>query len=400
MKVGIIGAGAAGMAAAIEAARQGAEVLLVDANPNPGRKLSATGSGRCNLSNQYATANRYRSNHPSQLEKFFKQIKNQELLYWLESLGIFTSMTEDGWIYPLSFSAQNVADILQAHLMALGVELHAQTLIIDIQFQNGKFLLPTQEKDRLFNTDRLILATGGPAAPQLGARENIYQVLRKLGHSVLPVQPALAPLLTDARPFHKLQGVRVDAGMRLLMNGEVIGQTTGNIIFTSWGINGPGVMDLSGLVSSQNSSNLQLNIDFLPGQEERIKKAIVEFGSLPIFAVQKSFFHAKLAHFLLEQCRIDPNKVSSGLNNAEITSLQKAIHQQVVNVKGTKGFKDCQLSTGGVPLNEIDAVTMQSMKIAGLALAGEVLDVAGPCGGYNLHWAFTSGIIAGRHILD
>ncbi len=184
------------------------------------------------------------------------------------------------------------------------------------------------------------------------------------------------------------------------MNGEVIGQTTGNIIFTSWGINGPGVMDLSGLVSSQNSSNLQLSIDFLPGQEERIKKAIVEFGSLPISAVLKSLFHAKLAHYFLEKCRIDPIKGNSDLNNAEITSLQKAIHQQVVSVKSTKGFKDCQLSTGGLPLSEIDAATMQSKNIPGLALAGEVLDVAGPCGGYNLHWAFTSGIIAGRHILD
>ncbi len=181
MKVGIIGAGAAGMAAAIEAARQGAEVLLVDANPNPGRKLSATGSGRCNLSNQYAVANRYHSNHPSQLEKIFKQMKNQELLSWLESLGIFTTMTEDGWVYPLSFSAQNVADILQAHLMALGVERHAQMLITDIEFQNDKFLLLTQEKDRLFTTDRLILATGGPAAPQLGARDSMYPGAQKAG---------------------------------------------------------------------------------------------------------------------------------------------------------------------------------------------------------------------------
>ena len=400
MKVGIIGAGAAGMAAAIEAARQGAEVLLVDANPTPGRKLAATGSGRCNFSNQHAAANRYRTNQPAQLEKILMRMGNQELLFWLESLGIYTTFTEDGWVYPLSFSAQNVVDILQAQLMALGVELHAQTLITDIKIQNKKFLLFTQENGRLFTADRLIIASGGPAAPQLGARDNMYPVLRKLGHSVLPVQPALAPLLTDTRPFHKLQGVRVDAGIHLLMNEEVIGRTVGNIIFTSWGINGPGVMDLSGLVSQQQEPNLHLSIDFLPVQEERIRKAIVEFGSLPISAVCKSFFPAKLAQFFLEQCRIDPNKVCSDLNSAENASLQKTIHKQVVNVKSTKGFKDCQLSTGGVPLGEIEAVNMQSRIIPGLALAGEILDVAGPCGGYNLHWAFTSGIIAGRHILD
>lgn len=400
MKVGIIGAGPAGMAAAIEAARQGAEVLLVDANPNPGRKLSATGSGRCNLSNQHAAANCYRTNHPSQLVKIFKQLQNQELLSWLESLGVLSTMTEDGWIYPLSFSAQNVADILQAHLLALGIELQKQTLITDIQIQNNKFSLLTQEKDRLFAVDRLILATGGPAAPQLGARDNIYPVLRKLRHSVLPVQPALAPLLTDARPFHKLQGVRLDASINLLMNSEVIGHTLGNIIFISWGINGPGVMDLSGLVSQQQSSNLQLSIDFLPEQEENFEKAIANFGSLPISAVLKVFFSTKLVNFFLEQCGIDPHKSGSDVNNAEGALLRKAIHQQSVSVKGNKDFKDCQLSTGGVPLSEIDAANMRSMIVPGMALSGEVLDVAGPCGGYNLHWAFTSGIIAGRHILS
>jgi hypothetical protein len=400
MKVGIIGAGPAGMAAAIEAARQGAEVLLVDANPVSGRKLAATGSGRCNLSNHHAAADRYHTTHPAQLSNILKQFSNEELLSWFNSLGILTTMTEDGWIYPRSFSAQNVVDILQAHLIALGVELHPQTLITDIQIQNGKFVLITLEKGKQFTADWLILATGGPAAPQMGARDNIYPVLRKLGHSVLPVQPALAPLLTDARPFHKLQGVRVDACIYLLMNEKVIGQTAGNIIFTSWGINGPGVMDLSGLVSSQNPSNLQLRFDFLPGQEEKFNRAIADFCSLPISAVLKSFFPAKLAYFFLEQCQIDPQKGGSDLKNAEIASIKKAIHQQVISVKGIKGFKECQLSTGGVPLSEIDAANMRSMIVPGMALAGEVLDVAGPCGGYNLHWAFTSGIVAGRHVFN
>lgn len=398
MRVGIIGAGPAGMAAGIEAARQGAEVLLVDANPNPGRKLSATGSGRCNLSNLHAAAIRYHTSHPSQLEKVLRQIGNQELLSWLESLGIFTTITEDGWVYPRSFSAQNVVDILQAQLMALRVEFHPQTLITDIQTQNDKFFLFTREKDRFLTADRLIIATGGPAAPQLGARDNMHSILKKLGHTILPVQPALAPLLTDAHTFHKLQGVRVNAGVRLVLEGKVLGQTRGSIIFTSWGINGPGVMDLSHLVSKNNVTNLQLEIDFLSSEDLVFEKALARFGTLPISAVLKSFFPAKLAIFLLEQSRIYPNANISTLKNIEHVLLQKAIHHQVVSIKGTRGFKDCQLSTGGIPLSEIYGDHMRSKLIPGLALAGEILDAAGPCGGYNLHWAFSSGIIADRHI--
>jgi predicted Rossmann fold flavoprotein len=402
MRIAIIGAGPAGMTAAIEAARTKAEVLLLDANPNPGRKLGVTGSGRCNLSNTHANPDKYHTSDPEPLIKILNQFGNRELITWLERMGIYTTTTEDGWVYPASFSAQNVVDIFQAQLKANGVAIHPHTLITEIHPEGNQFNLSTQDKKNFFTADKVVIATGGPAAPQLGARQDIYPVLKQLGHTILPVKPALAPILTDPRQFHKLQGVRLDAGITLLVDARKIVQTIGNIIFTSWGINGPGVMDLSHLVHQYDPQNLELSIDFMPHQPERLEKMIQkkENGQLALSVLLKSFFPAKLAEYFLDQCRIPLEKTSGQITDLDRIRLLKAIHQQGVKIMGVKGFKDCQLSTGGVPLKEIDAETMHSTIVSGLSLAGEVLDVIGPCGGYNLQWAFSSGYIAGKRILQ
>jgi len=400
MIVAIIGAGPAGMMAALEAHKRRVEVLLIDANPSVGRKLAVTGSGRCNITNTQAKPNRYHTSSLKNLAKVFSQFGNADLIAWLENLGIFTYATEDGWVYPLSNSAQNVVDILAAHLLEAGIEVNLQTCITDLQLIGNKFKLCTQDSSRSFIADRVIIATGGPAFPQLGARENIYAILKQLGHSINPVKPALAPVLTDAKPFHKLQGVRLDAGTTLLADDREIGRTTGNIIFTSWGLNGPGVMDLSHLVSLHSNEKLELKLDFLLNQPERLRKLLQKQiqSNIPLFISLKSFLPAKVAYFILEQCQIPAEKTIKQMSKSEISRVLQALHNQHVPIKGVKGFKECQLSTGGVPLSEINPDSMQSLKVNGLFLAGEILDVNGPCGGYNLQWAFTSGFVAGNHI--
>ena len=400
MKVAIIGAGPAGMMAALEARKKQAEVVLIDANPSVGRKLAATGSGRCNLTNTQAQAERYYTSSPEKLIKIFSKFGNKELIHWLENLGIFTYTTEDGWVYPLSNSAQNIVDIFAAHLKDAGIEIQLQTLITDIQLNGKQFKCCTQDPSRSFIADQVIVATGGPAYPQLGARENIHSILKRLGQTILPVKPALAPLLTDAKSFHKLQGVRLDAGIALLADGGEIGKTTGNIIFTSWGLNGPGVMDLSYLVSLHSNEKLELRLDFLPNQYGQFKELIQKQiqSNIPLFILMKSFLPSKIAQFILEQCQIPTKKPINQMDKSELATVLHALQNQKVAIKGVKGFKECQLSIGGVPLTEIDPGSMQSLKINGLFFAGEILDVSGPCGGYNLQWAFSSGFVAGSHI--
>ena len=400
MKIAVIGAGPSGIMAALEARKKQAEVLLIDANPSVGRKLAATGSGRCNLTNTHSQPGRYYTSSPKNLIKIFSKFGNEDLIAWLENLGIFTYATEDGWVYPLSNSAQNVVDILAAHLIDAGIEKHLQTLITDLQIIGDKFKLSTQDLSRSFFADRVIIATGGPAFPQLGARENIYTIIKRLGHTILPIKPALAPVLTDAKSFHKLQGVRLDTGTTLLVKGREIGRSTGNIIFTSWGLNGPGMMDLSYLVSLHSNEELELRLDFLPNQDEQLQGLIQKQiqSNIPLFILLESFLPSKIAYFILEQCQIPEKKTIKQMNESEISGVLQAIHNQKVTIKGVKGFKECQLSIGGVPLSEIDPDSMQSLKVNGLFFAGEILDVSGPCGGYNLQWAFTSGFVAGNHV--
>ncbi len=400
MKTVIIGAGPAGMMAALEARKKQAEVLLIDANPSVGRKLAATGSGRCNLTNTHAQPERYHTSSPKNLIKIFSKFGNEDLIDWLENLGIFTYATENGWVYPLSNSAQNVVDILAAYLIEAGIEMHLQTFITDLQLIGNKFKLCTQDSSRSFLAERVIITTGGPAFPQLGARENIYTILKRLGHTILPVKPALAPVLTDAKCFHKLQGVRLDAGTILLAEGREIGRTTGNIIFTSWGLNGPGVMDLSHLVSLHSNEELELRLDFLPNQDEQLRGLIQKQiqSNIPLFILLESFLPSKVAYFILEQSQISKDKTVNQINESEISRVLQALHNQKVTIKGVKGFKECQLTIGGVPLSEIDPDSMQSLIVNGLFFAGEILDVSGPCGGYNLQWAFTSGFVAGNHV--
>ena len=399
MKVGIIGGGPAGIIAALQARQAGAQVLLLDANPAIGRKLAATGSGRGNLSNRQATADKYFCDAPRVLETIFSQFGHTQLLNWLEQHGIFTYTTEDGWTYPVSNLAANVVDILTAHLIRSGVEIISQTLITDIQKAGEIFHLSTADTRRSFAVDRVVIATGGPAYPQLGARDTLNATLMKLGHSILPVLPALAPLVTEAGPFHKLQGVRLDAGVSLLAEGKEIGRTFGNIIFTAWGLNGPGVMDLSHLVNLHTSPKLTLSLDLTGRRPAEINRLINDPRniSMPMIILLESILPVKLVRFILEQSGLKADMAVGECSKKELGAVKEALTHQAVQVKGTKGFKESQLSSGGVPLKEVNAESLESRKWRGLYLAGEVLNVIGPCGGFNLQWAFSSGYVAGKH---
>ena len=399
MKIGIVGAGPSGIIAALEARSQGAQVILFDANPIVGRKLAATGSGRCNLTNVHAQPKSYYTGSIDFLKAAFSQFGHKELIAWLNLHGILTYATQDGWVYPLSNSAQNIVDILQAQLVCAGVEIHLRTLISGIQEINHAFKLVTPDPKKYFLVDRVILAAGGPAFPQLGARDNCYTILKQLGHTIEPKKPALAPLLTEAGVFHKLQGVRLDVGVKLLVNEKIIGQTMGNIIFTSWGLNGPGVMDISYLVSQNSQMPLELELDFLPYHFSDLQKGINQFKdqAIPLASILESVLPFKVVKFILDQCHLSVQKSLLDISKSEIEQIFYTLRHQKVTVNGTKGFKESQVSIGGVPLHEINPTSMESMIIEGLFLAGEMVDISGPCGGFNLQWAFTSGFVAGNH---
>jgi len=369
---------------------------LIDSNPSVGRKLLVTGSGRCNLTNANIAAERYTCADPKFLRGLFARFGHADLLTFMRDLGVLTYATDDGWTYPLSDSAVSVVDAFAAALDPAGVELRLETSVTDVRPAGKGFRLITTNGE--LRAERVVLAAGGKAYPNLGSRGELFPMLERLGHTVRPVQPALAPLLLELKALQRLQGVRVDVRARLWHGRESLGETTGNCIFTQWGMNGPAVMDLSHHVSTRAGADLRLELNFLPGSEAAVRELIARRRDtrVPLRVLLGAALPPKVPPVFLEMAGIAADAPLNTLSDAAVEKVLRLLTAHSVAVKGTRGFEFCQLSTGGVPVTEVEAATLQSRVVPGLYLAGEVLDVVGPCGGYNLQFAFSSGVIAGR----
>ena len=389
------------MLAALEAARAGAAVLLLERNEVVGRKLLATGNGRCNLSNAGVAAARYTCADREFLARAFEALPPGELLAYLRGLGILTYATADGWYYPLSNSAATVAEAFAAALELAGVDTRLQTAASDLQPKRGGFLVAAGGET--LAVERLVLAAGGTAYPALGSRGDFLPLLERLGHTLLPPRPALAPILADARQFHKLQGVRLDVKLGLYEGERLLGESAGNMMFTRTGFSGPAPMDLSHLVSARPGAELRLKIDLLPRQLSALRELIGEWrgqaqGSAPLRVLLGAALPPKVPPVLLGLAGLQAEARLSDTSEAELERLLRLATGLMARVKGTGGLDVARLSAGGVPVTEVEPVTFESRRVAGLHLVGEVLDVVGPCGGYNLHYAFTSGVLAGRAV--
>ena len=397
-RIAIVGAGPAGIMAALEAARLGAEVHLFDTNAVVGRKLLVTGNGRCNISNLHAAPDRYTCPDPSALATVFSAWGPEAVLARLEEHGILTYATADGWCYPLSESAATVVDALGAALQAIGVAVHLQTRIAGLErAREGLVLLAGGPRDpRPF--DRAIVASGGKAYPALGAHGDMYPLLERLGHTVTPILPALVPIVADVRHLYKLQGVRLDVHLRLYVDGALTGEALGNLMFTQSGFSGPAAMDVSHLVSAHPQAEITLRLDLLPHHRGRLWDLLKSKrrDPLPLRTLLGSALPAKVPPVILGMAGLAEDVRMPDLGWGEIQAVMDALGNVSARATGTRGFARSQVSIGGIPLSEVDPETMASRVVPGLYLAGEVLDVIGPCGGYNLHFAFATGALAGQ----
>lgn len=395
MNVAIIGGGPAGIFAAIEAKKRFTNVTIFDLNSFVGRKLSVTGSGRCNITNRNISPTAYHSTNNFSFDQLIHKYDYHFLISKLKELGIFTYQTEDGWVYPISNSAKNISQLLEDHLRSLGVNIYLNTNVLDISKVENQFSLIT-DRHGLLQFDKIILATGGNAYPQLNSNNKILSCVEKLGHKINPTNPALAPLITTKKDTKNLSGVRLDATIRLLHQNKEIGKEFGNIIFTDWGINGPGVMNLSHLIGKYKEE-IKIIIDFYelfpPDYFEQILNKKNNFNSLA--APFYSILNSKIITSVFKKCNLDQNDHFSEKNFFTVYNNLK--FNEIV--LGTRGFEFSQVSTGGIDSNYVNNLTLQSTLCTGLYFAGEVLDVIGPCGGFNLHWAFVSGLVAGK-LLD
>lgn len=392
----IIGAGPAGMTAALMAARRGIPVTLLDANPTVGRKLLVTGSGRANLTNAALDLARYVCEDPAWLAALMSRFGHAELLEFLRSVGILTFATDDGWTYPRSESAQAVVDAFDAALRLAGVSLLLDTHISAIRKTSGGFEL-SLEKGGSITCGNLLAAAGGKAYPTLGSRGELFDSLKKLGHTVRPLVPALAPLTAEVAAYQKLQGVRVDAQASLLVNGGRQMTTFGNLIFTQWGLNGPAVMDLSHIAARHAGEPMELRLNLIFNTEADLRAMLEARRGDPYLlrVLLEAVLPPKVPPVILARCKLDAEAKLNELSDAQIERVFAELKALPFKVTGVRGFEYCQVTSGGVPVNELDPLTMRSRLVPHLWLAGETLDVAGPCGGYNLQFAFSTGAVAG-----
>ena len=402
MNVAVIGAGPAGLMAAIQAAEGGGRITLFEHNPTIGRKLLVTGSSRCNLTNDAVGASAYYCEDPAWMETFLGVFGVEEFRRALDRLGIPTQKTDDGWYYPRSQSAQAVAEILGHALAERGIELRVATHVNEVFIRNNAFEL-TITALGLHQTetfDNLIVGAGGKAYPELGSRGELFGSLEKLGHSVRPLLPALGPIFAELGMFKELKGQRFDAVVSIWRGEEKLGQTTGNLIINQDGFNGPGVMNLSHLVALHPGEELTLQVNFIAPFWSDFADILTGQVAHPcsLRAGLLRYFSPKAADFFIRQARLDPDAKLNALSEEQIRQLLEVTAEAKFRISGAGSFKNSQVSVGGVPLGEVDPLSMESRLIPGLYLVGETLDVAGPCGGFNLHFAFGSGYMAGAHL--
>ncbi|MBP7213957.1 MAG: aminoacetone oxidase family FAD-binding enzyme [Anaerolineaceae bacterium] len=400
MKTAVIGAGAAGIMAALQASKGGMQVVLFEHNPSIGKKLLVTGSGRANLSNENLDPSLYHSDDPDWMAAFLNHFGFAELNELLEKLGIPTIKTDDGWLYPLSQSAHSVVEILKERLEEAGLDLRLASEVEWFSLKEGQFELKINQngEQQKESFDALILAAGGKAYPDLGSKGTLFPVLKSLGHTVLPISPALGPIFAELGVFKALKGQRFDAVTSIYLEGERLASSYGNLIITEKGFNGPGVMNLSHHLGLHPGKELELQVNFLGPFWEGLAEELADLekaqGSLRSLLLRA--LNPKAVDFFLEQAKIPPKMKLKALQGEELLQLLRIASDNRFKITGAGDFKNSQTKVGGVPVNEVDPESFESKIIPRLYLVGETNNVAGPCGGYNIHYAFGSGFLAGK----
>ncbi len=398
--VAVIGAGASGMMAALTAAENKENrVLLFERQQRAGRKLMATGNGRCNLSNTELTIQNYHGADPSFASFALEAFPPEKALAFFGSLGLLTVREPSGRVYPLSDSANSVVDVLRFACACAGVELLASCPVTGIGKDGDSFHLSAEEQS--FLADKVIVACGGMAGGKLGGVSDGYELLRSLGHTRTSLAPALVQVTTDPEYPRALKGVRADAELKIFCEGNRLAVSRGELQFTEKGISGPVTFEVSRAVSSLGGKQAAAHIDLLPDYTEQAVFAKLEekasrFGSIPSEELFTGMLHNRLGKMLLKYAGLRSQKQLSELSKEELASAAAAAKDFRLRIKGTEGFDSAQVTAGGIRTAEFDPHTLESRIVPGLFACGEVLDIDGDCGGYNLQWAWASGRLAGR----
>ena len=394
MIIGIIGGGASGMAAALAAAENSNnQVLLFERQARLGRKLQATGNGRCNLSNIHASAGGYHGQEPDFVKPAMGRFDPQETLQWFRSMGLFTVSEPSGRVYPYSDQANSVVDVLRFALEKTNIRVTTGTEISRIRKEGNGFSVDGEY------CDRLIVACGGLAGSKLGGTMSGYQLLRSMGHRMTKLRPALVQLKTGWNGVAALKGVRANCHASIWHEGSLHSQSTGEIQFTEYGISGPVIFEIS-RDACQGSGSWLCRLDLLPEISEETLYAELQrrtHTSLPAQELLTGILHNRLGRVVAKAAGLSLNGMVSDLTDPELREVCSAVKSFEVPLTEPLGMDSAQVTAGGILTADFDPNTMESKLVPGLYACGEVLDIDGDCGGYNLQWAWSSGRCAGHH---
>lgn len=397
----IVGGGAAGLMCAISAKtkNKNISVAIIEKNDRVGKKLLSTGNGRCNLTNENINIEKYCGTFKTQSTYIFERFSTKDLLEVFGNLGLLTFCDTEGRYYPLCKQASAVLDVLRFACERLNIDIFCKQTIKSIKKIKNKFSVKTDEFEIL--SDKLVIANGSKAAPKLGGNSSCADYLKNFGHSFVPFSPALCPVKVKSDLLKSLKGIRIIGKATLLdKNNKVIKAENGEIQFTDNALSGICIFNLSLYSKKDYKISLDLLPDFSFNElSELIKKNIFLYRNFEIDNLFTGIFQKRTAQAVLKMSGIkDFSRFCKSLSAQEIKKIAETVKKMKFTVIENCGFEQAQCALGGVNGKEIDEKTMQSKITKGLYICGEAIDICGECGGFNLHFAFASGLIAGENL--
>ena len=425
--VAIVGGGAAGLACAIAAGRIWSDrsgwpqdllrlpaeerpaghlpVVLLEKQERVGRKLLATGNGRCNLSHQPLDRSAYHGADPAFADAALNRFDLSETLDWFRKLGLLCRTDPDGRVFPYSYQASAVLDLLRQELDRLPIAVLTGWRAVAIRPSSQDRLTILSDRELCLAAGQVVVTTGGLAAPAFGCQGDGYTLLNALGHRLTEPHPAVVQLTTPREAVRAWSGIKVEGQATLRAGSAILRQENGEILFTDYGVSGPPVLQLSGLVhrhSGKSGRDLKLEIDFLPNLPEAAVYAFLVFrreqnSQLPLQSFLTGLVHKRIGQSLVRQVSGLPlDTPCARCDTLQLQQLARLLKGWQVPVTGTRDWTQAQVTAGGVCTADFDPGSMASRLVPGLYAAGEVLDIDGDCGGYNLQWAWSSGNLAGE----
>ena len=395
-RIAIIGGGASGLMAAIAAAENGTEVMIFEANDRVGKKILSTGNGRCNMTNIHADTDHYHGEDPSFIRGAASVIWVDGTIKLFRRLGVLAREEESGKVYPYCGTASSVLDALRERIKALGITVRTGFEVKDIIKKKDGFMIVSFKNEREKAT-AVIISTGGKAAPSSGSKGVGYELLGKFGHTVTELRPSLVQIKTQPDTVRKLKGIKLIAEASVNRVTE-----KGEVLFTDYGLSGPPIFYLSSYIDGAESISLDLMPEYTVRDVEKLlSEKSKNCPCTPLESFTAGIINKKVGQIILKQAGISPlSRPTGSLSIEEIKRAAAIIKCWRFKIEGTMSWNNAQVTRGGVRTCEFDPITLESKLIGGIYASGEVLDIDGDCGGYNLQWAWSSGYAAGSAAAD